>query len=176
MEFVDISDPRVLGAITFVEEELLLAITKFPAAHLKRSIEKLPWCYYIPATTLEESKERELLIERYRTSSPESINYYLLYHHCDEFSVFYWTILHVNGITTKIVSQALPFRHTYLILEDGTIVDLLLEKAGVDYPHHPKEAQIFDTPREFYLGLFIPEVDRQDWEDELLEQLTVLEK
>lgn len=151
-----IKNPRVERAIRFVEGEL--------GQKLER-----PWIYYSPVQTLQELEERNALIEKYGQAQPNELQYYLLYHRCHEAAVFYWTVL---GGT--IVYQQYPFPHTYLEL-DGQIIDPLLSSAGVAYPYHPESAQRFQTPHDFYAGVFIPQEDRRDWEIELLEQLRALE-
>ncbi len=167
MNEVNLLDPRVQRAIEFVEEQIALT--------MKLKVEKIPWIHYSPALTSEEIEERALLIEKYSSARPDRIEYYLWYHGCHEFAVFYWTVLRVNGIPTKIISQERPFRHTYLQAENGQVIDALLTLCGVTYPYSPETAQEFKTPHDFYAKLFISEEDRRDWEIELLEQLRRLE-
>ena len=174
MEFVDLKDSRVDKAIEFVEDQIELCLEKFSQSFSKKKLEKVPWIHYSPALTSEEERERQLLIEKYGASRPDQIEYYLLYHNCDDFAVFYWTVLRVNGIPTRILSQERPFRHTYLQKQDGEIVDALLSYCGVPYPYRPEDALKFETPQDFYAEVFISE-DPQAWEIEVLEQLKNLE-
>jgi hypothetical protein len=135
----------------------------------------VPWVKFIPAETHEEQLERDTLVKKYGTSSNHTIEYYLLYHFCDEFAIFHWTSMNANGIKTKIVSQEKPFRHTYLLQGIETIVDVLLNRCGVSYPYNLANSEIFDTPHDFYSKIFISENHQQPWEIELLAQLRDLE-
>ena len=175
MEYVNVDDPRVKEAIKFVEDQITLCLKQAPSSFLKSHLEKMSWIYYTPANTPEEKRERDLLIEKYGSARPDQIQYHLLYHNCDDFAVFYWTVLRANGITTKIVCQEEPFRHTYLQNKSGEVLDALLSYCGVSYPHQPENAKKFETPHDFYVEVFISKTNRQDWEVELLDQLRALE-
>lgn len=174
MDYVNVNDPRVISAIEFVEEVISFRLKNESYDYLKEEVEKLPWIYYSPAITQDDIDERDSLINKYGSSRPDQIEYYLFYHGCHNFAVFYWTVLRANGISTKIVCQERPFRHTYLLADDE-VVDALLSYCGVNYPHQPEECQIFDTPHDFYAEVFISKTDQQDWEIETLDQLKKLE-
>lgn len=175
LTFVNVDDPRVAEAISFVEDEAAICPRATPYALLRTTVDRLPWIYYTPAFSPEEIEERELLIQRYGAAEPHQIEFYLFYHNCDDFSVFYWTSLRANGVVTRIVSQTKPFRHTYLLTESGEPLDALLHYCDVDYPYSPETSTVYDTPHDFYAGVFISKEDRRQWEIDLLDRLKRLE-
>lgn len=174
-EYVDLSDPRVRRAIDFVKENISICLERSPEVFLKSELELIPLTYYIPAISFEEVCEREQIIKKYKDSRPDQIEYYLIYHSCDEFAVLLWTILRSNGVESNIIHQTYPFHHTYIQDRDGRILDILLNYCNVRYPHRPEESQRFSTPHDFYAGVFIPKEDRREWEVALLNQLRELE-
>lgn len=175
MNVINVDNVRVKAAINFVEEEIGIWLKQYPVNFIKSKVEKIPWIYYTPAYTIDDIRERDTLIEEYKTSQPRQLQYYLLYHGCDEFAIFYWTSLSVNGIMTNIVCQEIPFRHTYLQSISGEIIDALLSHCHIAYPHQPDTAKIFDTHHDFYADIFISKINMQDWEIELLNHLKTLE-
>jgi hypothetical protein len=175
MDYVNIDDSRVKKAIAFVEEQIDLCLKHNPSSFLDFQFEKLSWIYYSPANTPDEKRERNLLIQKYGAPRPNQIQHYLLYHNCDDFAVFYWTVLRANGITTQIIRQEKPFPHTYLQRDSGEILDALLFYCGVSYPYQLENARKFKNPHDFYAGVFISKTDLRDWEIGVLEQLRTLE-
>lgn len=175
MEYVSVDDPCVKRAIKFVKDQTTLCMKQFPSSFLESNFKELPWVYYIPADTPEDKQERELLIEKYRNTNPQQIQYYLLYHNCDDFAVFYWTVLRANEIKSNIIHQTNPFHHTYLQKETGEVLDILLFYCDVSYPYDPENASKFETPHDFYAKIFISKKDQRPWEIELLKQLKDLE-
>ena len=175
MEYVDINNPQIKKAIDFIEEYIIMSLEKIPSLFLKSYLEKIPLVYYIPALTLKDKIERDSIINKYKSSRPDQIQYYLIYHNCDEFAIFYWTILRVNNINTRIIHQEEPSRHTYLQKDSGEIIDALFYYCGISYQYQPDSAEKFDTPYDFYINIFISKNDRQDWEIALLKQLRDLE-
>lgn len=173
MEYVNLNDDRVQRAIVFVEDEIAIWLKQQSCNFIKNKIEKIPWVFYIPASSVEEMREREVIIEKYGASNPTQIQYYLLYHGCELFAIFYWTVLRANGIHTKIVYQEKPFSHVYLQSYDGNIIDALLDYCDVSYPHKPE--RVFDTPYDFYREIFIDASNIADWEIKLLQQFKALE-
>lgn len=169
--YVDFSKPSIKNALRFIKDELTLALARNPDPFLFKTLEDIPLFYYIPALTLEEKEERAEIINKYKHAQPHQIEYYLLYHWCDEFAVLLWSILKTNGVKTKIVSQKSPFRHTYLIDSEDKIHDILLTYTNIVYPYDITISECFNTPRDFYANVFMIPNDLRDWEEKLLTKL-----
>lgn len=143
-------------------------------------MENISLTNYIPAFTQEDIQEREYIINKYKHALSHEIEYYLIYHNCDEFAVLLWTILRSHLISADIISQSVPFHHTYLQTKDGKIMDILLDRCGVKYPYDSTLVGVvskkYASPHEFYSDMFIPPPEyQQEWEIKLLKTLKELE-
>lgn len=174
LTYVNLEDDRVIRAITFVEAEIALSLPSFSNKVILQKLGKISWLYFTPAHTTAEIEEVDKLINKFAKSHTNNINYYLAYHRCYEFAVFYWTVLRANNINCKLVVQELPMRHCYL-LRDNIVLDMLFDRCEVPYSYDTTNAQIFDTPHNMYQEVFIPKEDRQGWEVEQLQVLKSLE-
>lgn len=177
--YVDTTNPSVRNAITFVRDQLSISLELHPESFLlklSKTLQDIPLCYYIPAWTPEDKEERAQIINRYKNARAYQIEYYLLYHYCDEFAVLLWAILKSNGVETMIVSQTAPFRHTYLVDVQGKVHDVLLAYNNVMYPYDIINCRSFRTPRDFYANVFMISDDLRVWEKELLVQLDEIDQ
>jgi len=52
---------------------------------------------------------------------------------CDEFAIFYLTVLSEKGIKPSIVHQRYPFPHTFLVTNE-MVMDKLLDYCCISYP------------------------------------------
>ena len=173
LTYVNLNDVRVIIAIAFVEAEIALSNEV-----MLEKVGKISWLYFSPTHTIAEIEEVDKftnkLINKFTTATINNINYYLAYHRCYEFAVFYWTVLRANNINCKLVVQERPLRHCYL-LKDGLVLDMLFDRCEVPYSYDINNAEIYDTPHDMYQELFIPQEERQGWEIQQLQVLRSLE-
>ena len=172
---IDYAHPRIAAAIAFVQGEIELALQHcYPGTHLYSSWQPRPWIHYAPAMDDRDRLERAALITKYGAATPDQLEYYLYLHGCYEFAVFYWTVLSVAGKDPRIVVQSAPFPHCYLVIGDQA-VDPLMDYSDINYPNDLSQSTRYATPHDLYAGVFIPPVDRRDWEEAQLLQLKQLE-
>lgn len=172
-----IRSDKVDKAIDFVKSQVSLTIQQAPEMFIMENTEKfdtISWINFTPAETLEDKAERLDLINKYDLAPSNHISHYLLYHMCDEFAVFYWTVLHDQGIQATIVRQDLPFGHTFVVVGD-IVMDKLLMYCGVSYPHLSSDYKRYATPHDLFEDNYISKQNRQTWEVEQLLELKELE-
>jgi hypothetical protein len=172
---IDHTHPRIAAAITFVENEIRTALTHAPpGTHLHSTFTPRAWVHYIPALDVNDERERTGLIQKYGQATPDELAYYIYYHGCYEFVVFYWTVLSVARKTPVIAEQKSPFRHCYIMV-DGNVVDPLLQYANVTYPYGMVSPTLHATPHGLFAECYKSETGLRDWEQEDLDALKRLE-
>lgn len=172
-----IRSDRVNKAINFVKSQVMLTIHQAPEMFIMQNADNfdtISRINFTPAETPDEKYERLDLINKYKNAPIDHISHYLLYHMCDEFAIFYWTVLHDQGIQATIVRQTLPFEHTFVVVGDMAM-DKLLTYCGVPYPHLLGDYKKYTTPHDLFEDNYISKQNRQPWEVELLIELKQME-
>lgn len=176
------SHPRIAAAIKFVEDEIVTALTHSPpGTRLYSTFTPQSWVHYIAALDVHDERERKVLIDKYGTATPHELAYYIYYHGCYEFAVFYWTVLSVAGKSPVIAEQRSPFPHCYFIVE-GEVVDPILHYAAVTYPYGVMPPTLHATPHDLFAACYGSVAnwcawveDPSEWEKAHLAELKELE-
>jgi len=172
---IDHTHPRIAAAIKFVEDEIKVALKHSPpGTRLYPIFEARSWIHYGPVLDEADKIELSALIAKFGTTTPDDIRYYLYYHGCYMFAVFYWTVLSVASRNPRIAVQDIPFPHCYLVV-DGVTLDPLLHYVEATYPHGGPSVTLYDTPYHLYTEVFIAPTNRDEWEIAQLATLKQLE-
>ncbi len=162
---VNHSDPRVVKAVSFVEDNFGVRPGEVLwSGATAEDIGKKPWIYFSLSLGECDIRHNLKLLEKYGKTKKDDIRYYLWFHGCHYAVIAYWTFYRVNGIKTSLcchngcLQGDYSIIHSYLVMEDGSVIDPLSTYCCSEQMDYTKgKKKIYSTPEKFFVDVLVGE-------------------